>query len=261
MPVIETQHENLSAYTPSYQLLEEARKSWDHSVCDKFIYGLDPRHIDFDSPIHISKDYAIVRNSWIEAHLTFHCDGYPHFQVIIEAIGHKRSFVIPPHHSSDSMHGNSHVLVDIAKFVQLPEKMIVNIPSLVRLKRFDHGSCICGHSVSAPIKEIHIGRFENWELGIFRIAQGEFCERPDKMVKRRSQILKSIPRYKRNFVRSISELGPDDVQLFFSVILSDKSMGIRFAEQSYFLLEDFKVFFRPTCLQIGIGKAGISHSQ
>ncbi len=79
-----SQERDLSVFTPAYRLREEARKSWDHIVCDELVYSLKVLKIQSDVPVKIAKNY--LKGDWcIECHLTFEAEGNIHYQLIVES--------------------------------------------------------------------------------------------------------------------------------------------------------------------------------
>jgi hypothetical protein len=136
----------LRLYEPSYYLLEESRKSWDHVASDKLVYFLKPRKVACDSLTQIAKNYLEGR-FWIESHLTFRGPRDTHyvstyeFDMRSKGSRQMREAKI----ALISVDGNSSVLVDIAEQIETPKKMTLNgcgIPSVIRLKRFNDTNCI-----------------------------------------------------------------------------------------------------------------------
>src|SRR5260370_31751836 len=54
---------------PSYHLLEESRKLWEHAVSDAVVYSLDPVEVAGDSGAKIT-EYYINGRFWIECHVS-----------------------------------------------------------------------------------------------------------------------------------------------------------------------------------------------
>ena len=54
----------MQPYTPSYLLLEEARKSWDHVVCNEIVHLLQVPEQTSDTLVGVAKDY-VDGNLWI----------------------------------------------------------------------------------------------------------------------------------------------------------------------------------------------------
>ena len=251
----ESQDCDLSAYTPAYRLLEEARKTWEHIVCDKIVYSVKSIDVALDFPPGIAKDYLKFRHSWIESHFIFHRERDFHYICIIESRVKKgwRNRV-PVDHSADTVNGNSDVFVDVAQFMKSPQIVAANriwIRSIVRLKRFDDFCCLCRYSSRESAKSTTVGLVENGELSFGGILTGNDRELPDQVVKRSTEIRDRVPSNKRNRVRDIGNLHPDEMHLIFNVILTDKSAGFRIIENSELTPQIFKMFFRPTCLEIG----------
>ena len=140
---------DLSAYTPAYRLLEEARKSQHYVVCDKLVYSLDIRKVALDFPIQVAKHYLKVGNPWIECHLTFERERNFHYHMIIELLEEavlrmESSTSVPDRTATNPTNGNSYVLVNVVQSVQPPQKMLpdsLRRRCIVRLKRFDYCCC------------------------------------------------------------------------------------------------------------------------
>ncbi len=91
---------------------------------------------------------------WIDCHFALERQGYLHYCVSVDLLeeklrGMKLSERVPGNGASNTMNGNSRVLVDVAKLIQTPQKTLADctgIGRIVRLKRFDDLSCLCGSS-------------------------------------------------------------------------------------------------------------------
>jgi hypothetical protein len=255
-----SQERDLSAYTVPYRLREEARESWDYAVSDKFVYSFDSGEVGLDFPKEIAKLY-LEGHAWVECHLTFHAERDIHYQVLAEKEFGLRDGHRSCNHASHPVNGNSHVLVDIAKFVQPPQKKALNIRtvrSVVRLKRFDDGHCLCGYTPSLPLESLDIALLKNRELSAFGIGGGGssrgFCQTPNKLVEGGSEIVKNVSSNEGEPVRDCRMYHPDDMPLIFNVILTSESIGFRFAENLEFLPETFQMFLRPSGLEIGVNQ-------
>jgi hypothetical protein len=89
-------------------------------------------------------------------------------------------------------------------------------------------------------------------LGFPRVIDGEFRERPHELIKCRPEAVQDIPDYQVYSIRGICGVNVNDMDSFFNIILTDKGIGFRFIKGFKLFPESFKVFLRPTCLQIGI---------
>ena len=252
------QYDELLNYEPSYRLLEEARKSWNYFVSDKFVYSVDSLKVALNSKMGIAKDYLSGR-VWIELHMTFHLgletEGNTHYAAILEACDLKNA-LRPREVNGRAVHRNPHVLVDDTHFVETPEEMAFHgIPSYIRLKRFDDSQCLCGHACRPFFKRPIVTLAENRKLGLSRIHPSQGGETPNQLVKRGSEILEDIGSNEGNSVGSFLEPTVDSEALIFKVVLRDEVKWFRFIEGTQFLPQSFKVFFRPSGFQVGVSKS------
>lgn len=256
-----SQEPDLSAYTASYRLLEEARESWNYFVSDKVIYFLEPFRFTLNSPEGIAKDY-LQRNIWIECHVTFQfrlkTQRNVHYAIILE--------VAVPHNTGrkskrdnrrvDWVDRDSHVLIDVAQFIQTPKQVALSgIPTVVRLKRLNDAPCLCGYAVSRLSQAFIVPLFQDGELSMLGIGQSQLCKAPYKLIQRRPQIIKNIAHDKGNRVRNGLDPNGDSAALIFSIIIEDQRTRLRFAESLQFLPQDFKMYVRPGGLKIGISQS------
>ncbi|HEV2399630.1 MAG TPA: hypothetical protein VGS27_21980 [Candidatus Sulfotelmatobacter sp.] len=254
-----SQEDALNAYDPSYRLLEESRKTWDHFISDKVVYSFDSLEVALNSEMGIAKDY-LKGHLWIELHMTFQfglvAEGNVHYAVILEVYKTSEASRQRKIHL-DTVRGNPHVLVDDAHLVETPQGVAsdsFDIPSVVRLKQFNDGRCLCGYTGGLPLESGHIPFLKNRKLSVLGVGAGKFCEAPHKLVQGGAEIVENISSDKRNSVGSVSDLNGNPTPLIFNIILGDKLTRFRFVEGVQFLPQSVKVLFRPSCLQIGIGQ-------
>jgi len=252
------QYDEMLNYEPSYRLLEESRKSWNHFISDKVVYSVDPLKVALNSKVGVAKDYLSGR-VWVEAHMTFdggfEAKGNVHYAVILEACDLKDA-LRPRKVNGRAVHRNAPVFVDVAHLVKTPEEMALHgIPSYVRLKRFDNRDCLCGYSRSAFSKRPRVGFFQNRKLSVSRVHSSQCRKTPNQLVKRGTEILKDIGGNKGNSVRSFLEPAVNSETLIFDIVLRDEVKWFRFIEGAQFLPQSFKVFFRPSGFQVGVGQS------
>jgi hypothetical protein len=258
----ESQTIDLSAYTPAYRLLKEARESWDYTVCDKFVYCFDVSKVTLDFPIQIAKNYLEFGCPWIECHLTLKRQRELHYSVIVEfceagrLIRAERDVGVPRDDPSSSVNRDSRMFVDVAELIKSPQQMLSNClrrRCIVRLKRFDDFRRLCGYTARLPVKSRHVPLFQDGELGVLGVPGVgiDFRQTPNQLVERRTQAIEKITKDKWDFVRDVLKLHPDDVQSIFSIIFTEKVAGF-FTENSKSFPEVFKMYLRPGCLEIGI---------
>lgn len=253
------QYDEMLNYDPPFRLLKEARKSWDHIFSDKVVYSLDPLQVALNSKVGVTKDY-LKGHIWIECHITFqagfHAERYAHYTAILEACNlqnTRRQTEI----KNCTVARNPHVLVDVAHFVKTPKEMALDgcgIPSVIRLKRFDNCHCLCGYTLSSSRNQLSVDFLKNRELRVPGVRAGQFCKAPDKLIERRPEVVKGVPRDKGNPVGSVLDLDSNAAPLIFRIILGAKLTGFRFAENIQLLPQSVKVFLRPGSLKIGVSQ-------
>jgi hypothetical protein len=256
-PAVSVYDEMLN-YDPSFRLLEEARKSWDHVVSDKIVYSVDPFQVALDSQVGIAKDY-LKGSVWVEVHVTF--------QVGFKAKRDVHHTILPARKSKNAfrhlkingrtVHRNSHMLVDDAHLVQTPQEMALHglgIPSRIWLKRFDDGRCLCEHAASLRSKHFVILLSKNRELRVSGIRPRQLCQAPYKLIQSRPEVVKNISNDERNSIGGISYLDGDSTPLIFRIVLGAKLARFGFEEDAQFLPQSIKMFFRPGCLQVRVSQ-------
>ena len=244
-------------------LLEEARKSWNHIVCDKIVYSIDPVNVALDTGTHVAKDY-LVGNNWIECHLTFEAKGHSHYVALLKFDKGRDTCRDVRKSESDSttVNRNPSVLINVTDSVQLPEKTAPDrggIRSVAWLKRLDNGPCISGDPVSLltePIPTLPVPRIENRELGALGIGSGEFGERENQLIQRGSEAAKQVPDDKGDTVRDFVHLNSYSIEAMLDIILRKEGVGLRFVEDIDFAPQSVKVLLGPGRLQIGINQTG-----
>src|SRR6266496_4817633 len=83
-------------------LREEARKSWDHILCDDIVYLAQPLDGDFWIA-HVFAEKYLLGDAWLEIIWTIRetsHTGYRHYKAIIEVL-------------NDPLHSSSHMDVDV----------------------------------------------------------------------------------------------------------------------------------------------------
>jgi hypothetical protein len=255
LPVLRTD----SPYDPSYLLLEEARKSWDYAVNDKFVYAFDPREVTLNTHNGIAKRY-LKGNVWIECHLTFEGERdaqFAHFACIVKSqeglqgLWENKENLI-------AMHGNPPVFVDDAQEMKTPEQVSLDgrvITSVVRLKRVDDLHCPCGYTVREFPELARVGGFENRKLGTLGIVDSQTCKAPDELIQGRPKAIQEVPDDERYMIGDVFNLDANAIPLIFNVVLKgDKGVGLRFVENLQLIPQVVKVYLRPYGLKIGVGQ-------
>src|SRR5258708_4984492 len=167
---------DLWAYTAPYRLLEEAREFWNYFVSYQVVYLLNPIKVALDVEKGIAKNY-LEGHRWIECHITFQLgfkrERNVHYIILIKRCGfHDIRRELKAHNGT--VHRNSHMLVDVAHFVETPEEVaLYGIGSVIRLKRFDDTDCCCGDTIRPPLKFVRVGMVQNGEVSVLGIRQTE----------------------------------------------------------------------------------------
>jgi len=255
----------LRPYEPSYYLLEEARKSWNHIISDKVVYAFDPGEVAGNTSSTVTEDY-IKGDSWIELHLIFE-GNRNRYAVILEAgdgkngrgsLGEMKLCAIPTN-------GNSSMLIDIAHQVESPEKVLLNsgcIRSTMRLKRIDDMNGLNGHSASVLLESLlgfDIPPIQDRELRSLRIGAVDLGECPNQLIEGRSQAVKEIPEDKRKPVGGIRDINIKTVESIGRIIFTPKGVRFCFNESNDLRPQTIKVFLRPGCFQIGVSQSDSPH--
>jgi hypothetical protein len=137
-----------------YGLREEARKSWDHIITNRFVYGFQIGNSKLDVEGQTAKDYLDGR-LWFELHFSWPTSsGSYHYVAIVERVA---SHVLAGNRNGNrrkaTANWNFPMLVDITKLVELPKSVVpVGVPSVVRLKQFDDCYCIVGDVLNTRIE-------------------------------------------------------------------------------------------------------------
>ena len=230
-------------------LREEARKAWDYAVSDVLVNLAQPLRGDNDTVCLAAENY-LSGTRWCELHLWLEGDGHGHYCVIIEQLDASIGGGGSLHSSSDRVHRDDPVGVDVSEFVELPEGVTLEgCPSAVRLKRFDSDTCPCGnvlrHSpkVTLPIRGIAI---DDGELGPVEGALlASESELPSKMVKRGTEVVDSVASDDPESLRRDRNIDAHDVERLLRIFILPDSNGAVLVEGFDLAVERLEVFFRP----------------
>jgi len=259
----------LRPYQPPYYLLKESRESWENTVSNELVYVFGSRDVAFDSLFRIAKDY-LQGNVWIEIHLTFVGERNSHAVVMIEHLD-AGDFFGRQHHDignleSNSVDGNSPMLVDIAQQMKPPEEMISKargIASTVRLKGFHDTNCLCGYPSDVPIEPPLIlfceRKIENRELGSLGVGDAQLRERPGQLIEGRTETIQEISERERDRVRRISQLKSDSIQTILKIVFTTEGVRLLLTKKKVVQLglQRLKMFVRPTSFEVSVGQAGL----
>lgn len=157
-----------------------------------------------------------------------------------------------------SMNWNAPVLVDNAHFIKPPEKIALggcNIPSVIRLKRFDDAHCVCGYSVSISSKSapaLAVVNVKNRKISVLGIGERQSGQGPDQLIKCRPDAVQKVTQNERDYRRSAPDFDVKQIASILQITFGPDGVGFRFPEFPKFIPEVIKVFLRPGGLQFGI---------
>lgn len=248
-------------YEPSFYLLKEARKSWEHVISDEVIYALDRFIVRRNAHGVIPKDY-FEGNLWFESHLTFVSQGHAnHLLLLVECCDGQQfgARIRKPKRELLAVDSDPSMLVDVAHTIEKGETMCRGIRPVVWLKRFDDALCDCGYSRRVLFKLRPVSRgvvVEDRELSMRGIseAHSDFGKRPDRLIEGRPQTIKKITGDKRYLNRRIGENDANPVDLPFHIVLTPDSYRLGFKKGIDPIPQRIQVYLRPGCLQIGVGQ-------
>jgi hypothetical protein len=128
----------------SWGAREEARKSWDHFVCDKCVYFAKPFDVDGEVP-HIFAEKYVGNDLWFHIRWTqldtrqtgdYYVEAlleFVHVDEASDARGELNSRV-------STVNWDGAMLVEVPKFIELPEGFgLYGVRSVARLKRVEDG--------------------------------------------------------------------------------------------------------------------------
>lgn len=244
-------------------LREEARKGWDHAVSNEVVYLSQSRPANLESSIEISEHY-IHGDVWFEVHFT--CpggeQGDTHFNAILEI----NQIALPVRQREMDLKRtiakrNNSVLVDVPKFIELPEGIILkSCPTQVRLKLVKY-ICHCGWKQTSAIVVRGVSVLGDKEADVPFLPRGEFFsgikmgQPPRQQVERRAQIVDEVTQQDRNRCSDSRDLQAIDVESILEIgLLPD---GIRFATKPnvQFPLKLVEVMTRPCGLHFYVDEA------
>ena len=126
----------------SWSTREEARKFWEHFICDECVYFAQPFDVNTEIP-HIFAEKYVGNDMWFHigwTEIEAGQAGNRSNEAVIEAIHFDKPSRarLKPNSPVAGVNGDSAVFVEVPKFVQLPEMVSVHgIRSVVRLKRIE----------------------------------------------------------------------------------------------------------------------------
>ena len=134
---------------------EESRKSWDHIHCDKLVYVAQVGDADGKLPHVFTEKYLRgdlwLHIRWLEADARN--AGNRQYEAILDGVvpNTAHQSVSNRYHPIPAIHGNTAMLIDIPKLIELPEGMrLYGISSVLRLKRVKSGVNIAMEQAPFP---------------------------------------------------------------------------------------------------------------
>ena len=152
------------------------------------------------------------------------------------------------------------MLVEVTHSIQPPKEMRFHgCSSACWLKVSNDSNCLGRNSPELDIESsstIAVPILDNGELCSLGNGDGQYRQTPDKLIKRSTHAIKSIPASQRKPIGNIIQLNPEDMPLIFKIILSEKSAGVRLVEGFEVRVQSIQVLLCPIKLQIGVSQSG-----
>jgi hypothetical protein len=250
--------------------LEEARKSWENCISDKFIHFEQVADPQVGSLSPFTKEY-FNGNAWIELYLRLKFERYLDYQVIIESrrlsndsgVGIELKQPITNH----SMGSDVPMLFNVPEIMESPKVIgFEGVSTIVRLKRPDHGDRNLRNS-EGFLGDFNLSfdgiPFVNGEADSLRrsvtVEQGEL---PSKVIEGRPQRINEVGMDKCNLISESvigREFKADDVISMLNVVIRNNLVMVRIFEDGDFFCQSVQMFFRPFHFEFRIEDA--RHSQ
>ena len=190
-------------------LREEARKSWDHVLCDDLVYFAKPFDVNGECP-HVFAEKYVGSDLWLHirwAQVEPGEAGNRCNEALIEAVHFDEPFHVSPKLDSPiaAVNGNGSMFVEIPELIELPERFrLCGIRSVARLKRVkDRMDDGVEQSAFLPISRIGS---TNWKdnLGSSFVvgrnrARKQVDQVPSKLVETSAEAVNEVPNCESNF--------------------------------------------------------------
>src|SRR5882724_2114551 len=202
-----------------YRIREESRKTWEHGESNEIVHFGEPFDAEGDTFISFV-DHELRSTVWIELHFVLVGQSDSHYCAIIDLLmpDLPDSVRLKLPFRKDAVGSNVSMLLDVPQLIQLPQtRRTIIIPSVIRLKRFNDGDCIGGHSFGSSLDTFPC-------FGIVSLADGEanprtrdcasqVCQLPSEMIQTGPQVRNEVSRYQggQQYSFVMAGLNPNDI--------------------------------------------------
>jgi hypothetical protein len=244
---------------------EEARKFWDYFVSDEIVYGTQAVDINFEIARSVDTvDWLSEYDSgrfYIELKFVFFGEQDTYYHCILETalVDPVLRNALRSNTEGDMTNGDESVLIDVAKFVELPQGMLLeHRPSVIRLKRFNDGEryrrdvrdffvvpSVAGSGAFGLNRE---GRVAPRRIGS---EQGQL---PCEVIETGTKGIGKLSNQHANRNRSGFLLNAYTMPRALNIVLSRNEVGI-FPKFGHFPFEFIETYIRPTTFHLCMGQA------
>jgi len=246
-----------------YRIREESRKVWKHCNSNEVVHFSEVIKAEVETFISII-DCQLRPTVWIEFHFSLVGQWDSYYCAIIDLLvpdfldsGH---FELPLR--KYAVGSDVPMFLNIPQFVESPQmSRAVVVPSVIRLKRFDNGNGICGHSSSRSPDEfpgVGIVSFTDGEANFgTRDGATQEGQLPCKMIQASPQIQNEVPGHQGSLQHSgiVETLNPNDIPAIFRIVLGRNLWGVQLLDNKRFACKFVEVFLRPLQFKIRIEQA------
>ena len=235
-------------------LREEARKSWNHHLCNELVYVSQSCSGDFKVSHVIAKKY-LRSDAWFEIRWTQADPGEARenrYYAIVEVVNLALHPAVKSNVDFAAVDGDSFVFVDVPKPVELPEGMTTKgVRSVLWLKKVQSFADV-GMEQSS-LADVSCVRFANGEdnLSLSSVGGGdcfrvEMDEVPGQLVKRGTKAIDEIPGDKRNVHVRSARLDYEAMKRSLRIIFFGDRVRVAVDPPLNLRLKSFEVMLRPT---------------
>jgi hypothetical protein len=255
----------LSARAPalgSWATREEARKFWDHLVCDECVYFAQPLDVNGERPHEFAEKY--IRNDlwfhirWAQTESGLAGNGYN--EALIEAVPFDEAFcafrkIDTPVAAVDR---DGSMFVEIPELIQLPQRFCLqSIRSVARLKRLENAvEGVVEQSSLLPVSIVGSANRKNDSggdlLGRRDCTRKQMDQIPCELVERGAETVNKIPNGESDFLVGGSRSNYEKVQRSIRIIFFDNRIRIAFNPVSHLLLSRLEVKVSPSGFHVDV---------
>lgn len=241
---------------------EEARKFWDHFLCDEGVYFAKPLDVNRECTHEFAEKY--VRNDlwfhvrWMQAKPGLARYGYN--EALIEAVPldiSRSTFRSNLDDPISAVNGNGSMFVGIPEFVELPERFCLqSIRSVVRLKRVQ-STVDTGMKKGSFLPVGVVGSADRESDLVFslggRDCTGEQMDQvPSELIERRSKTVNIIANRKSDFLANRLWGDYEEVQRSLRVVFFDHGVRVAFNPVPNLLLGRLEVKVSPSGFHVDV---------